>query len=82
MSACRRRVGVLMTSFPHVAAVRSRFEAKVQTTLMNNADNGLLWARWSVFWAQRHLVWSVARMWVPEYAGCPLDTHMNPLYRT
>ena len=31
MSACRRRVGVLMTSFPHVAAVRSRFEAKVQT---------------------------------------------------
>jgi len=29
LSACRRRVGVLMTSFPHVAAVRSRFEAKV-----------------------------------------------------
>ena len=36
-----------MTSFPHVAAVRSRFDGKVQTTLMNNADNGLLWARWS-----------------------------------
>lgn len=45
LSACRRRVGVLMTSFPHVVAVRKRFEAKEQTTLMNNADNGLLWVR-------------------------------------
>ena len=43
--ACRRRVGVLMTSFPHVVAVRKRFEAKEQTTLMNNADDGLLWVR-------------------------------------
>ena len=45
LSACRRRVGVLMTSFPHVVAVRKRFEAKEQTTLMNNADDGLLWVR-------------------------------------
>ena len=43
--ACRRRVGVLMTSFPHVVAMRKRFEAKEQTTLMNNADDGLLWVR-------------------------------------
>lgn len=50
--------------------------------LGEDAENGVLWARWSVFWAQRHLVWSVARMWAPEYAGCPLDSHVNPLYRT
>ena len=25
---------------------------KVQTTSMKNAENGVLWARWSAFWAQ------------------------------
>lgn len=38
--ACRRRVGVLMTSFPHVAAVRSRFEAKVQTHWVKTLTTG------------------------------------------
>ena len=32
---------------------------KVQTASANNADNGLLWARWSAFWVQWCLKWCV-----------------------
>ena len=74
-----------MASFPRLVAMSSPLGAvRAQNTdhLGETAENGGLWARWSVFWAQRHLVWSVARMWAPEYAGCPLDSHVNPLYRT
>ncbi len=28
---------------------------KVQTTSAKNAENGLLWAKWSAFWAHRYL---------------------------
>ena len=34
---------------------------KVQTTSVKNADNGLLWAKWSAFWAQVCLLWVAAR---------------------
>jgi len=33
----------------------------VQTTSVKNAENGLLRARWSAFWAQRRLAGSVVR---------------------
>ena len=34
-------------------AVRAGVVPKVQTTSAKNAENGVLWARWSAFWAQR-----------------------------
>ena len=34
-------------------AVRAGVVPKVQTTSVKNGENGLLWARWSAFWAQR-----------------------------
>ena len=86
LAACRRRVGALDGVIPPIGgdelAAWVGAVPATQTTSVKNAENGVLWARWSVFWAQRHLVWSVARMWAPEYAGCPLDSHVNPLYRT
>ena len=42
-------------------AVRGGVAPKVQTTSAKNADNGLAWARWSTFWAQRCPAWCVAR---------------------
>ena len=41
---------------------------KVQTTSTKNAENGLLWARWSAFWAQWCLSWRAARTPTPEHA--------------
>ena len=83
LAACRRRVGGLDGVIPPIGgdevAAWGGAAPKTQTTSVKYAENGVLWARWAAFWAQRHLVWSVARMWVPEYAGCPLDTHVNPL---
>ena len=71
-SACRRRVVALLVQFPpfgggEVAvrggevAVRGGVAPEVQTTSAKNADNGLAWARWSTFWAQRCPAWCVAR---------------------
>ena len=34
-------------------AVRAGVVPKVQTTSVKNGEIGLLWARWSAFWAQR-----------------------------
>jgi len=34
---------------------------KVQTTSAKNAGNGLLWARWSAFWAKLCRPWCVVR---------------------
>ena len=42
------------------AAVCSAGAPKPQTTSVKNTENGLLVARWSVFWAQRCLSWRVA----------------------
>ena len=77
-SACRGSNDVISPCGSSEVTVRGQSA----DPLGEDAENGVLWARWSVFWAQRHLVWSVARMWAPEYAGCPLDSHVNPLYRT
>ena len=85
-SACRRRVGGLDGVSPSIAgdevAAWGGAAPKSQTTSVTYVENGVLWARWSAIWAQQHPVWSVARMWAPEYMGCPLDTHINPLCRT
>ena len=35
--------------------VRGGVMPKVQTTSAKNAENGLLWAKWSAFWAHRYL---------------------------
>ena len=35
-------------------AVRGGVMPKVQTTSAKNAENGLLWAKWSAFWARRY----------------------------
>ncbi len=42
---------------------------KSQTTSVNNAENGVLWAKWSAFWARR-------------CSGMVCCAHENPLYRT
>ena len=42
-------------------AVSGSAVPKVQTTSVKNAENGLLLARWSAFWAQRRLVGCVVR---------------------
>ena len=56
LSACRRRVGSLMTPFPPFGggevAVRGGVVPKVQTTSAKNAENRVLWAGWTAFWAQ------------------------------
>ena len=45
----------LMMQHSHLVALKPRREArvalKVQTTSVKNAENGLLRARWSAFWA-------------------------------
>ena len=75
LPACRRRVGVLMTSFPHVAAVRSRFEAKVQTHWVKNAENGVLWAG--------GLCFGHNGTWNGLLCACgPLNMRVVPLIRT
>ena len=43
------------------AATRGGAAPKVQTTSVKNAENGLLWAKWSAFWAQQCLAWLVGR---------------------
>ena len=56
------------------AAVCSAGAPKPQTTSVKNTENGLLVARWSVFWAQRCLSWRVARTqtrYVECGRGCP-----------
>lgn len=34
---------------------------KTQTTSLNSAGNGRIWAKWSALWAQRGLPWRTAR---------------------
>ena len=66
LAACRRRVAALMVQFPPFgggeAASQAGVVPTVQTTSVNNADNGVLWAKWSAFWAQRCLSWRVVSM--------------------
>ena len=57
LAAYLRRVAALMMRFPPigggVAEVCGGVAAKVQTHWAKIAENGVLWARWSAFWAQR-----------------------------
>ena len=72
LAACCRRVGALDGAIPPigggVAAVRGGVTPTLQTTSVKNADNGLLVAKWSAFWAHQCL--AVVRC-----------SHVNPLLR-
>ena len=48
--------------------VRGGVAPKVQTTSAKNADNGVSWAKWSAFWAQRRLASPGARIRTAEDA--------------
>ena len=75
LPACRRRVGVLMTSFPHVAAVRSRFEAKVQTHWVKTLKTG--------FCGRGGLCFGHNVTWYGLLRACgPLNMRVVPLIRT
>ena len=82
LAACRRRVTPLMTPFSPFgggqAPTGGGVAAKLQTTSEKNGDNGVLWLRWSAFWAQRCLSWSVVRTSAPEHAHEPFDAHVSP----
>ena len=71
----RRVVGVSdprVVQFPPIgdgaAAVRGGMAPKSQTTSVKDVENGVLWARWSTFWAHQCL--AVVRC-----------SHVNPLLR-
>ena len=75
LPACRRRVGVLMTSFPHVAAVRSRFEAKVQTHWVKTLKTGCC--------GRGGLCFGHNVTWYGLLRACgPLNMRVVPLIRT
>ena len=80
LSACHRRVVVLMTPFPPFGdgeiTVRGCVVPKVQTTSVKNAENGVLWARWSAFWAQ----W--CQSWWPCWQPGPSAGSINPSMRS
>ena len=65
LAACRRRVVVLMTSFPpfgdRASVAFVGVVPTVQTTSVKSAENGRLWARWSAFWTQVSLAVCVVR---------------------
>ncbi len=79
---CRRRVAPLMMQFPPSggeAVSQAGVAPKVQTTSVKNAENGLLWVRWSAFWAQLCRIWCVVRAATYERAHQSLDAQVNPL---
>ena len=80
LSACRRRVVVLMPPSPPFGGSPSvalvSVVPKVQTTSAKNAENGVLWARWSAFWAQ------VCQSWWPCWQPGPSAGSMNPSTRS
>ena len=67
LSACRRRVVVLVVRFPPIAGAEAASGAdvvpRVQTTSVENAQNGPLWARWSAFSAIRRWSWCARVGW-------------------
>ena len=82
-SACRRRVVPLLVQFPPFGggevAVRGGVVRKVQTTSVKNAENGLLWAKWSAFWANLCRPWCVVRTQAFYSERSPSISHVNPL---
>ena len=65
LSACRRRVGSLVTSFPPFGGSASvafvGVVPKLQTTSVITGENGVLWVRWSAFRARVRLSGCVVR---------------------
>ena len=51
------------------AASQAGVVPTVQTTSVKNADNGVLWAKWSAFWAQRCLSWSSPVEWCNRFVS-------------
>ncbi len=72
------RLRVTGVSEPHVvrfppfgggeAAARGGVVPKMQTTSAKIGENGVLWARWSAFWAPWCLSWRAVRTQTPEHA--------------
>ena len=71
MACCQRIGATCRVTPPHVgaeAASDADVTPRSQTTSVKNAENGLLRAKWSAFWAQQWLTW----------CSC---SHVNPLLR-
>ena len=66
-----RKLGASCRAIPPIgggeAATHSGVVPKVQTTSVKNGENGVLWARWTTFWAQQCLAWRVVRTQTPEH---------------
>ena len=62
-------------------ALRGGVAPKVQTTSATNADNGVLWARWSTLWAKLSRTWCVVRTRTRYCVRSPAISHANPLLR-
>ena len=73
--ASPRRVAPLMMQFPPFGGGEAGFQTgvvpKVQTTSVKDAENGVLWARWSAFWAQLRRTWCVYPPRSCVAARCP-----------
>ena len=55
---------------------------KVQTTSVKNAENGLLWERWSAFWAKQCRTWCLVCTQTSEHTRQPLHRQVNPVMHT
>ena len=62
-----------------VSAAGGGVVPKVQTTSVKDAENGLLWAKWSTFWAQVCLLWVAARVQTRYCEHSPAMSHVSPL---
>ena len=62
-----------------VSAAGGGVVPEVQTTSVKNAENGLLWAKWSTFWAQVCLLWVAARAQTRYCEHSPAMSHVSPL---
>ena len=66
LEAFRRRVGALDGAIPPgnsaQATTHVRLVPKLETTSVKYVENGLLWVKWSAFWANRSQARCVDRM--------------------
>ena len=54
----------------------------MQTTSVKNAENGLLWERWSAFWAKQCRTWCLVCTQTSEHTRQPLHRQVNPVMHT